>query len=168
MRVGAAMCAIVLVLPLAAGSAQTRRPAPKQAPAPAPRKVNISYEEARPIVEAFAANQPAMLPDELRGKSSDDVRAAWAAWVSRRDADIRARLAQGDEDSLVNFLLFGVSFTRQPRATAKDLARFGEGKTVADVVQLRLDDMVAGIASPGTNERLKFARGVVEIGRAHV
>src|SRR5437660_4422756 len=34
---------------------------------------------------------------------------------SKRDAEIRARLAAGDEDSVVTFLLFGVSFTSQPR-----------------------------------------------------
>ena len=65
------------------------------------------------------------------------------------DADIRSRLAQGDEDSIVNFMLFGVTFTKQPRATARDVARVGEGKTIADVVAARLEDLVAGIATPG-------------------
>jgi hypothetical protein len=41
--------------------------------------------------------------------------------VSRRDTEIRARLAEGDEDSVINFLLFGVSFTTQPRITEGEM-----------------------------------------------
>src|SRR5206468_2634679 len=77
----------------------------------------ISYAEARPTLEALAED----LPPELKRKSSGDVKAAWPAWVARRDAEIRGRLIQGDEDSLVNFLLFGTSFTRQPRITGKQV-----------------------------------------------
>ena len=36
----------------------------------------------------------------------------WPAWVAKRDAEIRARLARGDEDSLVYLWLYGTSFTR--------------------------------------------------------
>jgi len=151
----------ILACALAPAPAQTRRPA-RTAPADASRKVNIPYDEARPVLEAAEPAVRDALPAELRGKSPAEMRAAWPGWVARRDADIRARLAQGDEDTLVNFMLFGVSFTRQPRATPKDIARFGEGKSLGEVVAARLDDLVAGIAAPGANERLRFARGVVE------
>ena len=139
---------LVIALAVVCAPAQTR----------AVKKANIPYEEAAPILAALAPQ----LPAELRGKSPDELRAAWPGWVARRDADIRARLAQGDEDTIVNFLLFGVTFTKQPRATSRDVARVGEGKTIADVVAARLDDLVAGIAAPGTNERLVFARRAVE------
>jgi hypothetical protein len=60
-----------------------------------------------------------------------------------------------------------VTFTRQPRAAANDiiaLAAKGRAAEMAasPVVQGRLDDMVAGIRTPGTNERLQFVREVVE------
>jgi hypothetical protein len=140
--------ALVIALAVVCAPAQTR----------GPKKANIPFDEARPIVEALAAK----LPVDLMGKSPDEIRAAWPGWVAARDADIRSRLAQGDEDSIVNFMLFGVTFTKQPRATARDVARVGEGKTIADVVAARLEDLVAGIAAPGANERLLFARRVVE------
>jgi hypothetical protein len=35
--------------------------------------------------------------------------------VKRQDAEIRGRLAQGAEDSVVNLLLFGMRFTTQRR-----------------------------------------------------
>ena len=38
-----------------------------------------------------------------------------AAWSQRQDKAIRARLQQGDLDSMVNLLLYGTSFTKQPR-----------------------------------------------------
>src|SRR5262245_16399934 len=71
----------------------------------------VPYTDAQPILEALAED----LPAELKGQSADQLKTGWAAWVARRDADIRQRLIQGDEDSLVNVLLFGSSFTKQPR-----------------------------------------------------
>ena len=41
---------------------------------------------------------------------------AWPGWIERHDRDIRARLEQGDEDTIVNWMLFGTSFTSRPRA----------------------------------------------------
>ena len=92
---------------------------------------------------------------------------AWPGWVLQHDASIRSRLERGDEDSIVNLLLFGVTFTKQPRAKASDILAFAaEGRSTemlrSPLVQGRLEDMVAGIASPGTNERLQFARQVIE------
>ncbi len=155
MRFAATLCVIAFVaLALPAAPAQTRKPVA--------RKINIPFEEARPVLEAQDPKLRAAIPAELAAKSPEELRAAWAGWVARRDADIRARLAQGDEDTIVNFMLFGVGFTKQPRATAKDIARYGEGRTMGDVLQARLDDLVTGILSPGASERLRFARGVVE------
>src|SRR5262245_56717737 len=67
----------------------------------------IAYRDAKPILERLAAS----LPPELAGKSASELEAAWADWVSRRNREIRARLERGDEDSVVNFLLFGTTFT---------------------------------------------------------
>jgi SAM-dependent methyltransferase len=84
----------------------------------------------------------------------------WRGWVAKRDAEIRARLARGDEDSLVYLWLFGTSFTKQPRATTEALARLRDpGKAEALLID-RLEDFVAAIgsASAERNERLRFAR----------
>ena len=136
-----------------------------------PRGVRyITYEEARPIVEALGD----VLPADLRAAASPDLPSIWTNWVVRRDAEIRSRLVQGDDDSLVNFLLFGTSFTSKPRITLSDLARTGEkhllslGNNSPDAVafvraiQSRADDLIQAMAAPGKNERLLFARRLVE------
>src|SRR5258708_4470879 len=88
--------------------------------APQSRRVSyLSYEDAHPILEALSD----VLPGELKALDSAGPASVWSKWAGRRDAEIRARLVQGDEDSLVNLLLFGTSFTRRPRITLKSLAQ---------------------------------------------
>jgi len=136
--------------------ASTAAPAPEPKP-PAAATAYISYADARPILDEFHAS----LPADLAGKTPADLEAAWPAWTARHDAAIRARLAQGDEDSLVNFWLYGTSFTSRPRATEQQVAGMRSSQ-VEDLLIARLDDLVDGIAAPGANERLRFARQVVE------
>lgn len=125
----------------------------------------ISYEEARPIVEALRD----VLPPELVGATTQDLPGIWTRWVVHRDAQIRARVVQGDEDSLVNFLLFGTSFTRTPRITLNDLALAGarqstspEATGFVKAIQSRTDDLILAMAAPGKNERVSFIRQLVE------
>jgi hypothetical protein len=124
----------------------------------APESVPISYEDAKASLAAYPDQRPAA----LRGKNDAAVATAWPAWVAKHNAEIRARLERGDEDSIVNFWLYGTSFTDAPRATEQDVARLGSREKIAELLQQRLADLVKGIASPGSNERLQFARRVVE------
>ncbi|HWW83465.1 MAG TPA: class I SAM-dependent methyltransferase, partial [Vicinamibacterales bacterium] len=71
-------------------------------------------------------------------------------------------LARADEDSILNFLFFGTTFTKQPRMRSGDIAKLDGEPGAVEVVRRRLDDLVAGIALPGGNERLSFARKMVE------
>ncbi len=87
----------------------------------------------------------------------------------RRDAAIRARVGDGDEDSVINLLQFGTAFTTQPRITEQQLAgvvmrKAGSADVFvpSPVLKARIDDFIAALAAPGTNERLVFARKVVE------
>lgn len=142
-------------------------------PHPSPAAVNIgyiSYEEARPILEALNEVSPA----ELRSASPQTKPSAWANWVARHDSEIRGRLAQGDEDSLINFLLFGTSFTNNRRITLDVLAQMAgkpwraapgsspETAAFARAVTARADDLVRGMSAPGSNERLLFARRLLD------
>ena len=133
--------------------------------AQAPGRLNIPWTDAKPILESLRSD---VLPEPLRGRTPAQVESMWPDWVSHRDADIRARLASGDEDSVVTFLLFGVTFTQQPRysfAAVAGQAQQGRAEDLvarAPVVQGRIKDLVAGTASPGLNERLQFARRVIE------
>ena len=138
-------------------------PSPKPAPTVAV-KTNIPYLDAKPILETLRKD---LLPAELQAKTPAEIESAWPGWVSQHDANIRARLERGDEDSIVNLLLFGVTFTKQPRTKAHDILTLATQARSTEIlqgriVQGRVDDMVAGIASPGANERLQFARQVIE------
>jgi hypothetical protein len=124
----------------------------------APRKTAIGYAEAAPLLTELASQ----LPAGLAGAAPRDLEAQWPGWVSRHDADIRRRLDRGDEDSLVNFWLYGTTFTSRPRATERDIARLASRARTEDLLIGRLDDLVAGMTNPGANERLRFARQVIE------
>jgi SAM-dependent methyltransferase len=133
---------------------------PRQAAAQSGRSY-IPFADARPILGALRTD---LLPPQLQWKTPAQLESGWSDWVSHRDADIRARLASGDEDSVITFLLFGVTFTTQPRYSFTAPASRGRTRdaVAADpIIQARIKDMVAGIASPGGNERLQFARQVV-------
>src|SRR5262252_7034488 len=73
----------------------------------------VTFDEAEPIVKSGRV----MLPQNLASLGSDAMRAAWPQWVLDQDTEIRNRLQRGEEDTLANFVLFGVSFTDEPRIT---------------------------------------------------
>jgi SAM-dependent methyltransferase len=128
------------------------------APATIPGKAPIPFADARPILDAHRND----LPPDLKDKAPEALESAWPAWVARHDAGIRARLAEGDEDSLVNFWLYGTTFTALPRATEQQMTSLRTRAMAEELLLRRLDDLVAGLASPGGNERLQFARQLVE------
>src|SRR6266516_7825121 len=128
--------------------------------------VYLSYDEAQPVLTALHE----ILPTELKDKNSNELARVWPSWITRRDAEIRARLALGDEDSLVNLLLFGTSYTKQPRVTPKEIAQLAQPgnhpspsaqaatSPIPKILQLRVDDLIQGLVAPRNNERLLFAR----------
>ena len=118
-------------------------------------QVFTSYASVKPVLD----NQRDRLPADL--KNPDEAK--WNAWSQRQDKAIRARLQQGDLDSMVNLLLFGTSFTKQPRVRIENITEASKAGTVRG----RVDDLVAGIKSPGNiksqgnNERLVFLNGLL-------
>ena len=93
---------------------------------------------------------------------------AWPRWIERRDREIRARLEQGDEDTIVNWTLFGTTFTSKPRAvlgavesgTADD--RELVLRRTIELISARVDDLLDALATPGTDERRLFARAFLQ------
>src|SRR5207249_371694 len=65
-------------------------------------KTNMSWVDAKPVLQALRRD---LLPSELRDKTPSELEPVWPVWVQRHDASIRARVDDGDEDSLVNFML---------------------------------------------------------------
>jgi hypothetical protein len=150
-------CAVLLI---AAAACRDSGPPKIESAVPsseAPRVQYISYADAKPVLAAFSGNVPAA----LRPGASASLEAAWPQWARTQDTAIRARLAQGDEDSVVNFWLYGTTFTQLPRATRADLAQRGADDTEKLLIA-RLDDLVEALADPQGNERLQFVRRVVE------
>lgn len=117
-----------------------------------------SYASVKPVLDAYGDAysgdaQHGRLPAELR--NADEAK--WSAWSLRQDKAIRARLEQGDLDSMVNLLLLGTSFTKQPRIRVESITEASK----SGVLRARVDDLVAGLRKPGDNERLIFLSGLL-------
>jgi SAM-dependent methyltransferase len=154
----------VVLLSLLCAAGATLLAASAHAPSLAP--VYLSYAEAEPLLEAMADG----LPPELAKLDAQQLRAAWPGWVRGHDAEVRARLARGDLDSLANLTMFGTSFTRQPRFTPEYLAQVrsahpgdpeASAKALDTTLKTRAADLAHALAAPGSNERLRFMRGVL-------
>ena len=114
--------------------------------------VYATYADVRAILAALAG----ILPPELR--AAPEV--SWAGWAAKHDADVRARLERGDDDTVVNWLLLGTTFTSRPRAVLEnddtDLVQ------VPAVVAARARDLVEALRTPGTDERRLFVGRLLE------
>ena len=115
----------------------------------AAERAYTSYASAKAVLSQAGD----VLPADLRNANE----AKWKAWVQREDTAIRSRLQQGDLDSMVNLLLYGTSFTKQPRIKVEALTEASK----AGILRARVDDLVAGLRSPGDNERLSFLNGLL-------
>lgn len=123
-------------------------------------KAFIPYGDAKAILDVLRED---LVPAELTAKTPAELQRLWPSWVAGRDAAIRARVGRGDEDSIIHLLLFGTTFTKRPRATQEELAGLATGPAAALAsLRPRIADFAAAVASPGTNERLLFARRVIE------
>jgi hypothetical protein len=145
---------VVVLLLIAAG----------RAAAVAPARF-VRFGEARPILTELAGR----LPPELVTLTPAQMEEAWPRWIERHDRDIRARLEQGDEDTIVNWMLFGTSFTSRPRAVlgAVESGAAGDRELVLrrtiELISARIDDLLTALAAPGNDERRLFARAFLEL-----
>ena len=110
------------------------------------------------------------LPRSLADIPPAERPARWAGWLASRRQALAARVAQGDVDSVVNLLLFGTSFTKQPRVTAKLLRELDQRwkagdqsvqETLVRQYQQRATDLVAAAADPRAGERMRDVRRVL-------
>jgi predicted DNA-binding transcriptional regulator AlpA len=135
---------------------------------PSSQVVYTPYEDARSVLETLVD----ALPAKLRDVPVEEREAIWNEWTKKRDAQIRDRLAQGDADSVMNFLMFGTSFTAEARLTSAQLQSLSEATSgVAkldatskwrEIFEKRVEALVRGMMAPGTNERLQFAAKTLE------
>ena len=129
----------------------------------------VRYAEASPILSELAV--AGALPPDLNSLTNAQREAAWPVWIERHDKEVRARLEQGDEDTIVNWLLFGTSFTSKPRAilgavegdkAASPADRELILRRTIELITARLDDLLKALTNPGTDERRLFARRLLE------
>ena len=108
------------------------------------------------------------LPSELQALTAAQLEATWPAWIESHDREVRARLDQGDEDTIVNWLLFGTSFTSRPRAVIGAVESGAAGdrdlvlRRTMELISARLDDLLQALAAAGSDERRLFARALLE------
>jgi hypothetical protein len=123
----------------------------------------VRFSEARPILTELAGT----LPPELNDLTPAQMETAWPGWIERKDREVRARLDQGDEDTIVNWMLFGTSFTTRPRAVlgAVESGTAGDRELVVrrtiELISARLEDLLTALAAPGNDERRLFARALL-------
>lgn len=129
---------------------------------PAGQSAGVGYMPWSAAQIAVAELREDLVPEVFRLSTSTRHESTWTEWASSRDQQIRARLARGDDDAVVNFLLYGTSFTDALRLTPGEVAALAEAdRAIPDVLSVRIDDLADGVAAPGDNERLQFARRVV-------
>lgn len=115
---------------------------------------SIVFLDAADVESVFEApGIPA--PAELSGLASDARRERWPAWIRQRDREIRARLLRGEEDTLANFVLFGVTFGDQPRVTPD-----GSERQTA-LIAARIEQFVRAAGLPGGGERLLLMKDLL-------
>lgn len=131
---------------------------PQSADLGLPAERLVSYSEARPALEGLRND---LLPADLRAKTPGEIESLWPAWVSRRDREVRDRLARGDEDSVLNLLLFGSSFTKLPRVTSRELEALEGRLSYEELIRERITNLISTLGTADLNERLQFARHVL-------
>jgi hypothetical protein len=129
--------------------------APAQEARTSPSRARVTFEQASAVIDTLRSQ----LPVALRGRSNREIQQRWLQWAEQHDRDVRARVARGDEDSLVNLWLYGTSFTAHPPAVDRGLPQ--SPAALDDVARQRLEDLLDRAATPGGSERLQFAGRVL-------
>jgi CheR methyltransferase-like protein len=113
-----------------------------------------TLSEVDPILTRLAD----IVAPELKTGGTAARERAWNSWIIQHDRDIRERLRRGDADTLVNWLLFGTTFTDRPRALPAALAP----DELMTLVSARAHDLVTALSMPMTDDRRAFARRLLE------
>ena len=108
-----------------------------------------SFEEARVTLELYSQSGI--------GGSSIGTESEWDRWIRTQDTEVRSRIDRGVEDSISNFVLYGVSFTKVPRLSGSDDV-LDEHGSITSSAQARIHALVVALDRAVHNERLEFIR----------
>jgi hypothetical protein len=114
------------------------------------RKVRyLSFAEVAETLRLFAGSG-------LPGSDIADSD-AWDRWIRAQDAEVRARIDQGIEDSISNLILYGTSYTNLPRLENPDAA-VAEGGQLSETARARVHELEAALGAATPNERIRTVR----------
>src|SRR5260370_1837373 len=82
---------------------------------------------------------------------------AWDRWIRDQDAQVRARIDRGVEDSISNLVLYGTSYTTLPRMESSDSAITEAGK-VSEPARARVHALFVALGAAAPNERVRTVR----------
>ena len=158
---------VVTMATTAAVSTGVSSQAPPARSSGLPAVTRVTWVEAEPIVNRLEE----ALPESLRAVPAGDRAKRWPAWIDSQRRALEVRIAQGDVDSVVNLMLFGTSFTSEPRITARLLADLNQKWSAGDRsaqealtrhYQQRAGDLVNAVwAAAGTDARLQDVQRVL-------
>jgi hypothetical protein len=109
----------------------------------------LRLEEAAETLKLFAD----------AGLSTSDIKDSpgWNEWVRTHDAEVRARIDGGLEDSISNLILYGASYTNLARLESAESAASETGELTL-VARARVHALAAALPNATRNERLRFVR----------
>jgi hypothetical protein len=113
-----------------------------------------SFAEVRDVLSRLGD----VLPPELKVPNLSAAERAWMPWVERQDRAIRSRLQRGDEETIVNWLLFGTTFTKLPRVPLDSPDQRANDAERTKLIVARTVELANALATPGQDERRLFAR----------
>jgi len=114
---------------------------------PDPKARFTSFVEARPTLDQYRQSG---LPG-----SRIETESKWDQWIREQNREVRARIDRGLEDSISNFILYGVSFTKLPRLSGSEDA-LDERGSVTPAAQARTHALVVALGRQTRGERIEF------------
>jgi hypothetical protein len=115
----------------------------------------VPFSAAQPVLNAYSSSLPAELKPQ-------PTAASWDKWVRSQDKEIRARVEEGEENTLTNLLRWGVTYTKQPRITYEYLAKYGRENYVDQIADKRADDLIRAMAAPHPSEGMQEMKALLE------
>jgi hypothetical protein len=82
---------------------------------------------------------------------------AWDRWIREQDAQVRARIDRGIEDSISNLILYGTSYTNLARLESPESA-VAPGGQPSEAARARLRALVVALGAASPNERVRIVR----------
>jgi hypothetical protein len=82
---------------------------------------------------------------------------AWDHWIREQDAEVRARIDRGVEDSISNLILYGTSYTNLPRLENPESAVTRDGE-ISEAARARVDALVLAVGAAAPKERIRIVR----------